>query len=94
MHLLRMPPAARAQAHLHEAHETAIYVLSGAAAMWYGADLQEHMVVHAGDFLYIPAGMPHLPYNPYQEEAVALLSRTDPNELESVLLLSDLEPPS
>jgi uncharacterized RmlC-like cupin family protein len=94
MHLLRLPPGARARAHLHEAHETAIYVLRGAAAMWYGTQLEEHLVVQAGEFLYIPAGMPHLPYNPYQEEAVALLARTDPNEQESVQLLPDLEPPA
>jgi uncharacterized RmlC-like cupin family protein len=31
MHLLRMPPEARARAHLHEAHETAIFVLNGQA---------------------------------------------------------------
>jgi uncharacterized RmlC-like cupin family protein len=35
--------------------------------------------------------MPHLPFNPYAEEAVALLARTDPNEQESVTLLPDLE---
>jgi uncharacterized RmlC-like cupin family protein len=27
MHMLRMPPGARAHAHLHEDHETAIYLL-------------------------------------------------------------------
>ncbi|TGV98952.1 cupin, partial [Mesorhizobium sp. M2D.F.Ca.ET.145.01.1.1] len=29
MHVLTIPPGARAKAHLHENHETAIYVLSG-----------------------------------------------------------------
>ena len=36
MHLLTMPPGARAKAHLHESHETAIYVLSGEVDTWYG----------------------------------------------------------
>jgi uncharacterized RmlC-like cupin family protein len=54
--------------------------------MWYGDDLAQHMVVRAGEFLYIPAGVPHLPYNPYAQEAVAILARTDPNEQESVQL--------
>lgn len=93
MHLLSIPPGGRAKAHLHEQHETAIYVLSGAAEMWYGEDLREHMVVRAGDFLYIPAGMPHLPANPSQTEpCTAVLARTDPNEQESVVLLPGLEP--
>ncbi|MFV9504195.1 MAG: cupin domain-containing protein [Oscillochloridaceae bacterium umkhey_bin13] len=91
MHLLRMPPGARAKAHLHENHETAIYMLSGRAAMWYGDQLEQHLEVGAGDYLYIPAGVPHLPYNPGDEEAVAILARTDPNEQESVVLRPDLE---
>ena len=91
MHRLRMPPGARAKAHLHEGHETAIYVLSGQASMWYGEAMEHHMTVGAGDYVYIPAGVPHLPYNPGPVETVALLSRTDPNEQESVVLRPDLD---
>jgi uncharacterized RmlC-like cupin family protein len=92
MHTLSIPPGARAKAHLHENHETSIYVLSGEAGMWYGDQLQEHLTVKAGDFLYISAGMPHLPYNPnYTEPAVGIVARTDPNEQESVLLLPELD---
>jgi uncharacterized RmlC-like cupin family protein len=91
MHLLRLPPGGRAKAHLHEAHETAIYVLSGRAGMWFGNALEQHLTVDAGDYLYIPAGVPHLPYNPGPEEAVAVLARTDPNEQESVVLRPDLD---
>ena len=92
MHMLTIPPGARANAHLHENHETTIYVLSGEGAMWYGEDLSEHLTARAGDFLYIPAGMPHLPYNPSDTEPVtAVLARTDPNEQESVVLLPHLD---
>lgn len=92
MHLLKMPPGVRAKAHLHENHETAIYLISGQAAMWYGPNLEHHLEMHTGEFLYIPAGVPHLPYNPSaDEEAVAVLARTDPNEQESVRLLPELE---
>jgi uncharacterized RmlC-like cupin family protein len=92
MHLLRIPPGGRARAHLHESHETAIYVLSGAAAMWYGQNLQEHLEIRAGDNLYIPAGIPHLPYNPSATEVcTAVIARTYPNEQESVVLLPELD---
>jgi uncharacterized RmlC-like cupin family protein len=95
MHLLKMPPGVRANAHLHENHETAIYLISGRAAMWYGPQLEHHLEMAAGEFLYIPAGVPHLPYNPSaSEEAVAVLARTDPNEQESVRLLPALERPA
>ncbi len=91
MHLLKMPPGARAKAHLHENHETAIYLITGKAAMWYGPNLEHHLEMNEGEFLYIPAGVPHLPYNPGETEAVAVLSRTDPNEQESVRLRPDLD---
>lgn len=88
MHLLTIPPGGKARPHLHEHHETAIYVISGLAEMWYGEGLKEHLTVGAGEFLYIPAGMPHLPANTSQTEpCVAVLARTDPNEQESVVVL-------
>lgn len=48
--------------------------------------------MRAGDFLYIPANMPHLPYNPSaSEDCVAIIARTDPNEHDSVVLLPELD---
>ncbi|MEZ4707220.1 MAG: cupin domain-containing protein [Caldilineaceae bacterium] len=92
MHLLTIPPGGRAKAHLHENHETAIYVISGEGGMWYGEQLEEHMVCKAGDYVYIPAGVPHLPYNASTTEVcTAVVARTDPNEQESVVLRPDLD---
>jgi uncharacterized RmlC-like cupin family protein len=89
MHLLEMPPGAHARPHLHENHETAILVLSGTARMRYGENLAEVLEVQAGDFLYIPPGMPHQPFNAGDETARAVIARTDPNEQESVVLLDE-----
>jgi uncharacterized RmlC-like cupin family protein len=92
MHMVTFEPGQRARAHLHEAHETAIYILSGRCVMWYGEGLRERLEVGAGEFLYIPAGMPHLPTNASDSEScVAVLARTDPNEQESVVLLPELD---
>lgn len=92
MHLLTIPAGGRAKAHLHEQHETAIYVLRGEADMWYGEGLRQHLVCRAGDFLFIPAGVPHLPANRSQSEPCeAVVARTDPNEQESVVLLPELD---
>ena len=91
MHLLTMPAGARARAHMHEAHETAIYLLSGSAHTWYGARLENHVVLHAGELMYIPAGVPHLPANLSNVPCTAIIARTDPNEQESVVLLPDLD---
>lgn len=91
MHLLTIPPGGRAKAHKHENHETAIYILSGVTEMWHGDSLQHHLTVSAGEMLYIPAGMPHLPVNLGDEPCTAVIARTDPHEQESVVLLPELE---
>ena len=89
MHLLEIPPGAAARPHLHESHETAILVLEGTARMRYGENLGKELEVAQGDFLYIPPGMPHQPYNASDAKATAVLARTDPNEQESVVLLDE-----
>lgn len=87
MHLLEMPPGATARPHFHEAHETAIFMLEGTVEFRHGRELENVDRVSAGDFVYIPAGMPHQPYNPTDKPAKAVIARTDPNEQESVVLL-------
>jgi uncharacterized RmlC-like cupin family protein len=92
MQLLTIPPGVRAHAHLHESHETAIYMISGQAEMWYGPQLENYMSLAPGDMLYIPAGVPHLAGNSSATEpATAVIARTDPNEQESVVLRPDLD---
>ncbi len=91
LHLLTIPPGGRARAHLHEHHESAIYMVSGTVRFWWGEGLAEESVVQAGDFIYIPASVPHLPVNDGTEAAVAVIARTDPNEQESVVLLPELD---
>jgi uncharacterized RmlC-like cupin family protein len=51
MQLLTIPPSDRAKAHKHEAHETALYMLSGKVGMYYGEKLENHMVTGAGDIV-------------------------------------------
>jgi uncharacterized RmlC-like cupin family protein len=92
LHTLEIPPGGRAKAHLHENHESAIYLISGEAEMWWGAQLTHHEVLAPGDFVYIPPGVPHLPGNRSPSEpARAVVARTDPNEQESVVLRPDLD---
>jgi uncharacterized RmlC-like cupin family protein len=91
MMLLTIPPGGRAKAHMHAAHETAIYVMAGEAVTYWGDRLQHRVVTRAGDMFYIPAGMPHLPINLGTEPCTAVIARTDPNEQESVVLLPELE---
>jgi uncharacterized RmlC-like cupin family protein len=92
MHLVTISPNRPAKAHLHAAHETAFYVVQGALEMRFGERLAERLTVRAGEFLYVPAGMPHRPLSiGATEPCVAVVARTDPNEQESVILLPELE---
>ena len=92
MHTLEILPGGRAKSHYHIAHETAIYVIDGPGHMYFGEKLEEHVVIDSGEYLYIPAGVPHLPYNPSETKTIkAVIARTDPNEQESVILTPELD---
>ena len=92
LQIAAIPPGAWSKAHKHAGHKTAIYVLSGEAGMWYGEKLEDHLVAQAGDFVYVPADIPHLAYNLSDVDyCVAVVARTDPNEQDSVVLLPEIE---
>jgi len=85
MNMVVIPPGARAQPHYHKGFETAIYLLKGRVETRYGENLAKSVVNEAGDFIFIPDGVPHQPCNLSDTEAaIAIVSRNDPNEQESV----------
>lgn len=87
MNLVVIPPGASAEPHYHKDFETAIYVLEGEVETRYGEGLNKSIVNRKGDFLFIPPGVPHQPFNLSQTEpATAIVSRNDPNERENVVL--------
>jgi uncharacterized RmlC-like cupin family protein len=85
MNKVVIPPGGSAKAHRHKGYESAIYLIKGRVKTLYGEQLEKSVVNEAGDFIYIPADLPHKPINlSTTEEAVAIVARTDPNEQESV----------
>ena len=89
MHMLVLPPGGKARPHYHESHETAIFQIEGSTSFYHGPNLEFLDHVAEGDYVYIPAGMPHQPFNPTDRIARALIARTDPKEQESVVLLPE-----
>jgi uncharacterized RmlC-like cupin family protein len=69
-----IPPGTRGLPHLHPGHETAGYVVSGEAEVWHGAGFIQRSVVRAGDFIYIPAGTPHLAVNRGDVTSIAVVA--------------------
>lgn len=86
MHMVVIPPGARAQPHIHSGYETAIYVLEGKVETRYGEGLTESVISEAGDFLFIPPDVPHEAINLSKSEpARAIVARNDANEQERVM---------
>ena len=85
MHLVVIPPGARSEPHSHLDYETGIYVLEGTVRTRWGAALEHEVTSRAGDFLYIPPGMPHEAINlSATEPARAVVARNDPAEQDRV----------
>lgn len=85
MNVVIIPAGAKAQPHYHEGFETAIYILKGEVQTFYGEGLSKSCINKQGDFIYIPSGVPHQPVNLSKDtDAIALVSRNDANEQESV----------
>jgi uncharacterized RmlC-like cupin family protein len=86
MHLVVVPPGGAADPHYHDGYETAIYQLEGLVETRYGPVLEQSVVTQAGDFLFVPPGVPHQAVNLSDTEpAVAIIARNDANEQERVV---------
>ena len=85
MHLVVIPPGARAEPHAHRGYETAIYVLEGRVETRSGDGLASSVVSEPGEFLFIPPGVPHEAINlSATEPARAVVARNDPAEQDNV----------
>jgi len=86
MHLVVIPPGARAEPHIHVGYETGIYVLEGTVCTRWGSALENEVVSRAGEFLFVPPGIPHEAINlSATEPARAVVARNDPAEQDKVL---------
>jgi len=86
MHLVVIPPGARAEPHVHVGYETGIYVIEGRVETRYGEGLNESVISEAGDFLFVPPGVPHEAINlSATEPARAIVARNDPAEQDKVV---------
>ena len=65
--------------HHHGEAETAAYVLSGRVRVYFGENFEEFIEAGPGEFLFVPAHIPHVEANPYDEPSQAVLSRSPDN---------------
>ena len=87
MNRVVIPPGGQAAAHSHVGSESAIFLLAGRVKTFYGPCLERSVINQTGDFIFIPAGVIHMPVNlSANEEAIAIVARNDANEQEQVEL--------
>jgi uncharacterized RmlC-like cupin family protein len=85
MHLVVIPPGARAEPHVHVGYETGIYVLEGTVCTRWGPNLEHEVISQAGEFLFVPPGVPHEAINLSPTEAArAVVARNHPAEQDRV----------
>ncbi len=90
--LMTLPPGARTKAHVHQHHETALYMMSGdALELWTGDDLEHCDHVRPGDYIYIPANVLHVAVNRGSTPAVFMGSRNEATAQESLILRPEMD---
>jgi len=90
--LMALPPGGRTKAHVHEHHETALYMMSGdILELWTGDELEHFEAVRPGDFVYIPAKVLHVAVNRSAVPAVFVGSRNEATAQESMVLHPEMD---
>ncbi|WP_423068741.1 cupin domain-containing protein [Devosia sp. CN2-171] len=90
--VVTLPPGRRTKAHLHQYHETAMYMIEGDEIdMYSGANLEHHETMHVGDYVYIPANVMHVGVNRSAVPAVFVGTRNEATVNESVVLHPELD---
>jgi len=72
-------PGSSSGPHHHGEAETAAYVLAGRMRIYYGEGFAEHVDLEAGDFVFVPPGVPHVEANEGDEPAELLACRSPDN---------------
>jgi uncharacterized RmlC-like cupin family protein len=90
--MISLPPGKRTKAHVHEHHETGLYMVSGdAIELWTGDQLQHREAVRPGDYIYIPANVLHVAVNRSAEPAVFMGTRNEATAQESVSMRPEMD---
>jgi uncharacterized RmlC-like cupin family protein len=67
--LFKVDPGARTGIHHHGEQNTIAYVLDGVCEIRWGERGEFAAIAHAGDFIHVPAWLPHMEINPSETSA-------------------------
>jgi len=92
LHVVTLPPGRRGTPHVHDGHESAIWIAAGQAEVWHGPGLASRTVIAAAPTATERRARRPGPVNRSATDTmISLVARTDPAEQESVVVL-DLPP--
>ena len=74
-------PHTSSSVHHHGEQETIIYVLGGSGQVRWGRYGESAETVRPGDFVFIPAGLPHQELNPTTETVTWVVVRSGPQSI-------------
>jgi uncharacterized RmlC-like cupin family protein len=91
--IVTLAPGQRTKAHTHALHESAFYFLSGEEVeLWLGEELRQCAIARPGDYLFIPAGVPHVAVNrSASKPAIFVGARNAASAQESTLVRPELD---
>jgi uncharacterized RmlC-like cupin family protein len=91
LNVLPMPPGAKAKAHYHKGIETIAYLLEGECNVYYGDRLQHRVPVRAGEQSFVPADVPHAPFNESGAPCTWLVVHSSGSDQDGIVLLPELD---
>ena len=79
--VFRVPAGSRGRPHYHDNCESALYMLSGSIEIKWGDNLEDSLIVEAGDMLYVPPRVTHTVQNTSDSDpAEYVVARDSPTE--------------
>lgn len=86
-----MPPGARARAHYHDGIDTVGYIVAGESLILFGEQLEGAVVSRAGEYFFIPAGVPHAPFNRSDVPCTFLVAHSASDDQEGIVMRPELD---
>jgi len=91
MNVLPVPPGVHAKTHYHEGIETIAYMLEGSCDVFYGDGLEKHVSVQTGEQVFVPADMPHAPFNRSGAPCTWIVVHSSGSDQDGIVLLPELD---
>ncbi|MEM7060947.1 MAG: cupin domain-containing protein [Pseudomonadota bacterium] len=91
MNVLPVPPGVHAKTHYHEGIETIAYMLEGTCDVFYGVGLADHVTVQTGEQVFVPADMPHAPFNRSGAPCIWIVVHSSGSDQDGIVLLPELD---